>query len=190
MQLLVGLGNPGRKYAGTRHNIGFRVVDEIAARFDGKISSKKFQALFGKIKIDDIEVCVAKPQTFMNLSGYAVTEFVNYFRINVEDVLSVHDDIDMPLGKIKFVKKSGAGGHNGVSSIINEIGNSFYRLKVGIGRPEGEMEASDYVLAKVSDGEKPLYDQIVKVAADAVESFYKDGPEVAMQKFNNSLVPT
>jgi PTH1 family peptidyl-tRNA hydrolase len=144
--------------------------------------------LFGKIKIDDVEFCIAKPQTFMNLSGYAVAEIVNYFKINVENVLVVHDDIDMALGKIKFVKKSGAGGHNGVSSIINEIGDSFYRLKLGISRPEGEMEVSDYVLAKVGEMEKPLYEKIVKVAADAVESFYKNGPEEAMQKYNNSLV--
>lgn len=188
MKLIVGLGNPGRRYAGTRHNVGFMAVDEFSGRF--KISAKKerFDSLFGIGKCNETPVCVVKPQTFMNLSGGAVAPFVSHYGAGEADLLVVHDDIDMALGRLKFVFDSGSGGHNGVASIIEHTGNKrFWRLKVGIGRPADETDAAGHVLERFSASEKRVVSRLVEVAADAIELFIKDGHEAAMQKYNNSL---
>ena len=189
MKLLVGLGNPGRKYGATRHNIGFMIVDAVARLIELEISKEKFSSFFGIGKINENDVCIIKPQTFMNVSGHAVAEFAHYYKLEVENVLVVHDDMDMELGKLKIVKDSGAGGHNGVASIIDNLGTkSFWRLKIGIGRPQVEIDPSDHVLMKFSKGEREIVREILKTSSDAVMSFFKDGAEKAMQRYNNTLV--
>ncbi len=189
MKLLVGLGNPGKKYLQTRHNVGFNVADLVADRSGIEVSKKKFSSLFGIGKINGIDVCILKPQTFMNLSGEAVLLFARYYKVDSQDILVVHDDIDMQFARLKFTNNSGAGGHNGVTSIIDMLGSKeFYRLKVGIGRPPENFDPADYVLHGYSKEEKPLAEQLMNVSADAVECFIVHGATEAMQKFNNTLV--
>lgn len=189
MKLIIGLGNPGRKYASTRHNVGFVAIDEFSGRFEISVKKEKFNSLFGIGSCDKIDVCIVKPQTFMNLSGEAVALFSGYYRVDGADILVVQDDIDMAFGKLKFVFDSGSGGHNGIASIIERVGNKrFWRLKIGIGRPSEGAEAAEHVLEKFLAEEKKALLKLMGVAADAVELFIKDGPEPAMQKYNNSLV--
>jgi len=189
MKLLIGLGNPGRKYASTRHNAGFDTVDIVAGGLGVEIGKKKFESLFVISKIGGHEVCIVKPQTFMNLSGAAVRDFLSYFKIDAEDMLVVQDDIDMPLGRLKFVTGSGAGGHNGITSIIDELGTKdFRRLKIGVGRPQEGKEPSEYVLERFASSEKGFSRKTKELAAEAVRTFFTEGPEAAMQKYNGSLV--
>ncbi len=189
MKLLVGLGNPGRAYSKTRHNIGFEVVDLVAERLKIDISGSKFNSLFVISKIKNTDVCIIKPETFMNLSGDAVGAFARFYKVQNGAVLVVQDDMDMPLGRLKFVTDSGAGGHNGISSIIDHLGGKdFWRLKVGVGRPVTGRNPSDHVLEKFSKDERQVADKLIETAADAVISFYESGFEAAMQKFNGSLV--
>lgn len=189
MKLVVGLGNPGKKYTGTRHNIGFMVADDVAKRLEVSVVKKKFSSLFGIGKLEEDDLLIVEPQTYMNLSGEAVSSFVSYYKVAIGDMLIIHDDIDMPLGKMKFVFDSGAGGHNGVTSIIEQLGTKeFWRLKIGVGRPIGEMDPADYVLQKVSSAEKKLYEKIVDESSSAVIDFFKIGPDKAMMKYNGTLV--
>lgn len=186
MKLLIGLGNPGRKYNATRHNIGFNVVDLIADELNVEITKKKFQSLFGIGKIGENDICIVKPQTFMNLSGKAAAEFAGHYKVDVNNILVVQDDIDMPFAKIKFISKSGAGGHNGISSIIDRLGtNEFFRLKVGIGRPREGLGPADHVLDKFEADERKTVEKLIKTSAESVKEFFINGPESAMQKYNN-----
>jgi PTH1 family peptidyl-tRNA hydrolase len=165
------------------------VVDAVAANSNETIGKKKFESLFVIARISGQEVCIVKPQTFMNLSGYAVREFLSYFKIDASDMLVVQDDIDMPLGRFKFVTKSGTGGHNGIESIANELGtNDFCRLKIGVSRPPDGKDPSEYVLGKFTPAEQELIQKVKDTAAEAVQTFIIEGAEAAMQKYNGSLV--
>ncbi|OGQ48272.1 MAG: aminoacyl-tRNA hydrolase [Deltaproteobacteria bacterium RIFCSPLOWO2_02_FULL_47_10] len=175
MRLLVGLGNPGSKYSLTRHNVGFNVIDLVAEKIEAKIAGKKFSSFFGIAKIGGQDVCIIKPQTFMNLSGSAVADFSGYYKVGTEDILVVHDDIDLPFAKTRFVSGSGAGGHNGVISIIERLGtNEFWRLKIGVGRPPDALDPADYVLEKFTGEEKLLMDKVLPASRDAVIKFFID----------------
>ncbi|MBI2092662.1 MAG: aminoacyl-tRNA hydrolase [Deltaproteobacteria bacterium] len=189
MKLLVGLGNPGRKYAKTRHNIGFAIIDAFVEKIGGFKFKEDFDSFFAISEIDNEKVCIAKPQTFMNLSGNSVAAIASFYKIAGVDITVVHDDIDMPLGKIKIVKGAGTGGHNGVDSIISNLGTKdFWRLKVGIGRPPEGFDPADYVLGGFNEDERKLVEKIICTGADVVRKIFESGHNAAMQKYNNSLV--
>lgn len=178
--LLAGLGNPGRKYKKTRHNVGFMVVDRLASTHGFKINVEKFDANFVKLTLFDKELCIVKPACYMNLSGLPVRAFMKHFCVTPERLLVVHDDIDMPLGRLKIVFASGHGGHNGVRSIIENIGsNEFYRLKLGVGRPPLGVDPSDYVLGGFESEEKDIVDDMIDFSVAVIERFYTNGVEDA-----------
>ena len=184
--LVVGLGNPGDAYVKTRHNAGFMVLDEVAESFSISIEKRKFDALFGRGLIEDSEVILAKPMAFMNLSGIPVQKILNYFKIPFEDMLVIHDDIDLAFGRLQIKENGGHGGHKGLKSIIETVGgNNFVRLRIGIGRSEEKIDVANYVLSKFSTNEKKLLDTITKRARDAVVATTCKGAKKAMNIFND-----
>lgn len=185
---LIGLGNPGRQYSLTRHNAGFLVIDRIADETNIKLDQKDFKSLYGKGLINGEQVILVKPQTFMNLSGEAVGPVVNYFRIPLERVLIICDDLDLPLGTIRIRPSGSAGGHNGLASILTVIGNrAVPRLRVGIGRPS-DRSVVDYVLAPFGEEEMSLLQTVISRASQAAISFVTDGVQAAMNSFNRNPV--
>ena len=183
--LVVGLGNPGDAYVKTRHNAGFMVLDEVAESFSISIEKRKFDALFGRGLIEDFEVILAKPMAFMNLSGIPVQKILNYFKIPFENMLVIHDDIDLAFGRLQIKENGGHGGHKGLKSIIETVGSSnFVRLRIGIGRSEENIGVANYVLGKFSPNEKKLLDRITKRARDAVVATTCKGAKEAMNTFN------
>lgn len=184
--LVVGLGNPGDAYVTTRHNAGFMVLDEVAESFSISIEKRKFDALFGRGLIEDSEVILAKPMAFMNLSGIPVQKILNYFKIPFEDMLVIHDDIDLAFGRLQIKENGGHGGHKGLKSIIKTVGgNNFVRLRIGIGRSEEKIDVANYVLGKFSTNEKKLLDRITRRARDAVVATTCKGAKKAMNIFND-----
>lgn len=184
--LVVGLGNPGDAYVKTRHNAGFMVLDEVAKSFSISIEKRKFDALFGRGLIEDCDVILAKPMAFMNLSGIPVQKILNYFKIPFEDMLVIHDDIDLAFGRLQIKENGGHGGHKGLKSIIKTVGgNNFVRLRIGIGRSEEKIDVANYVLSKFSTNEKKLLDTITKRACDAVVATTCKGAKKAMNIFND-----
>ena len=184
--LVVGLGNPGSQYDGTRHNAGFAVADELARRGGFAIQRVKFKALTAAAQVGGQGVLVMKPVTYMNLSGEAVGEAARFYKLAPDHVLVVSDDVDLPLGKLRLRVGGSAGGHNGLKSIIQHLGSDqFPRLKVGVGgKPHPDYDLADWVLGKLQGEDKKVMDEAVKRAADAVECFLKDGPQKAMNQFN------
>jgi PTH1 family peptidyl-tRNA hydrolase len=186
--LIVGLGNPGRKYRGNRHNIGFMAVDALAAAY--KIESSKVQnkAIVGNGRIQNQNVFIAKPQTYMNNSGDAVGPLARYYKVPPENVLVVYDELDLPFGTIRLREKGGAGGHNGMRSVINHLGENFPRLRLGIGRPPGQMPVPAYVLQDFSKDDLPLLDDVLAEAIRAIETYLREGIQLAMSRHNGTLV--
>ena len=184
--LIVGLGNPGGKYEGTRHNVGFMVADELGERGRFPIQRLKFNALTNTAEIGGQGALVMKPATFMNLSGEAVGEAARFDKLAPDHVLVISDDVDLPLGKLRIRTGGSAGGHNGLKSIIQHLGSDqFPRLKVGVGgKPHPDYDMADWVLSKLQGEDKKVMDEAVKRAADAVECFLRDGPQKAMNRFN------
>ena len=184
MKIIVGLGNPGIPYRMTRHNIGFQVVDRLAKINHIPFRTKRFKSLYGKGCIDSQQVVLAKPMTFMNRSGEAVKKAVDFFHLRTEDLVVVHDDLDLPFGKLRFKRSGGDGGHQGIRSIIESIGrNQFIRLKIGIGRPPIGMEVSEYVLTPFTMEEKSSLKEVFLKASSAIEVLINEGLEVAMNRF-------
>jgi PTH1 family peptidyl-tRNA hydrolase len=184
-RLVVGLGNPGAKYAGTRHNIGFRVVDRLAAEFGIDIGRERFSAQFGRGRLQGLEVVLAKPMAFMNLSGPPVRAVAEFFRISLQAVVVVHDDIDLDYGRLKIKEKGGHGGHNGIRSLINAFGGGdFTRLRVGIGRSGAGAKVADYVLDQFTRDEAAELPHIIDRARDAVVTILCKGTKVGMNQFN------
>jgi len=195
MKLIVGLGNPGLTYRNTRHNIGFKCVDYLAKLHDIKFSQKKGQAHSGKGIIAGQAVLLAKPQTYMNLSGKAISQLINYYGIDRADLVVIHDDIDLPLGRLRIRQGGGSGGHKGIGSTGVELGgNAFLRIRVGIDRPrdnfgEPVKEAgavSGYVLRNFSRTEKPVVEETIAKVAEAVVCLLEAGCEAAMNQFNQA----
>jgi PTH1 family peptidyl-tRNA hydrolase len=190
-RLIVGLGNPGKEYHETRHNVGFRVLDELARRYGlafGKLE-RKAHAVTGTIGGEKVILC--KPQTYMNLSGEAVRAAVDFYKVDLIRVFIVSDDLDLPLGTLRLRKIGSAGGQNGLKSVIQHLGSSeFSRLRFGIGRPPGKMAAKDYVLGVFKGDEAILVAQMVERAANAVESWMVEGMDAAMNKYNGSTEDT
>lgn len=183
MWVIVGLGNPGASYAKTRHNIGFVVVDGIAERYGIKFKEKAFYRA-GTGLIEDYDVVLVEPLTFMNRSGLAVKDALRKHGALPENLIVVHDDIDMETGKLKLRKKASSGGHRGVESIIQAVGTKeFIRVKIGVGRNE-DMAVEDYVLGKFSKQDIPFVRDAVSRAGDAVAVIVRDGIEKAMNRFN------
>ena len=189
LRLVVGLGNPGDTYLKTRHNAGFMVVDEVAEAFSIPLVKRKFDTIFGRGSIDGVEVILIKPMAFMNLSGPPVLKIANYFKILCEDMLAIHDDIDLAFGRLKINEKGGDGGHKGVRSLMDAFGGGdFVRLRVGVGRPEARISAADYVLNGFSAKEIEVLDQITTKARDAVVTILCKGTKEGMNGFNNKRI--
>ncbi len=186
MYLIAGLGNPGRDYVGTRHNIGFEVADAICARFDIKLNKEKFKAQLGDGRIAGERVIVAKPQTYMNLSGESIREIAEWYKIEPENIIIIYDDISLPTGRLRIREKGSAGGHNGIKNIIYQLQTDvFPRIKVGTGRPENpEYDVKDYVLGHFSAEEIKILTKAAIRAAYATEEIIASGAKSAMNKFN------
>ncbi len=188
--LIVGLGNPGRKYEKNRHNVGFMAVDQLAAQHGITLGKVQNKALTGNGRIANQSVILAKPQTFMNDSGSAVGPLAFYYKVPTANVLVIYDELDLPLGTLRLREKGGAGGHNGMKSIINHLGNDFPRMRLGIGRPPGQMPPAAYVLQDFSQSDWPLVAEILAEAVDAVHTFLSEGIQLAMSRHNGSLENT
>ncbi len=186
MYLIVGLGNPGREYVGTRHNIGFEAVDAICAKYDIKLNKEKFRAVYGEGRIGGEKVLVIKPQTYMNLSGESVREFRDWFKMEQENIIVIYDDISLPVGKLRIREKGSAGGHNGIKNIIYQLGTDvFPRIKIGVGAPEHpDYDVKDYVLGRFSKEETEVLVKTVIQAAAAVEEMILHDPQSAMNRYN------
>jgi PTH1 family peptidyl-tRNA hydrolase len=184
MKAIVGLGNPGPKYHGTRHNIGFAVVDELARRAGVTFESAPAEALIARIRAPREPVLLAKPMTFMNASGQAVSGLLRYFRIEPSDLLVVVDEAQLPLARLRAGARGSAGGHNGLKSIVDHLGQEFSRLRVGVGRGLPERDLADHVLARFDRDEEAEVERMTRAAADAAEMFIGSGIEAVMNGFN------
>ncbi|WAA09483.1 aminoacyl-tRNA hydrolase [Fervidibacillus albus] len=185
MKLIVGLGNPGRKYEETRHNVGFQVIDELSTRFNLPLKNSKFRALMEKGVVNGQKVLLMKPLTYMNLSGEAIAPVMNYFDIPASNLLVIYDEMDLPVGKIRLRYKGSAGGHNGVKSIIQHIGTEqFNRIRIGVGKPQPGMSTVNHVLGTFSPSDRQIIRGMIQTSADACE-MWLDSPFMdVMNKFN------
>lgn len=188
MKIVVGLGNPGSKYEGSRHNIGFLVIDRLAQRRAIGLDRSACDALIGLGRSDEEALLLAKPQTFMNRSGVAVAALLQQYGASAADLVVIYDDLDLPLGRLRIRSQGSAGGHRGVSSIIEHLGDlTFPRIRVGIGRPPEGMAVIDYVLSRFTDAEAEDLAKTVERAADAVDCLLQDGIKPAMDVYNRAV---
>jgi len=183
--LIVGLGNPGREYKDNRHNVGFMLVDRLMVRFDASMNRLQAKALVTSLTYEGKKLILAKPQTYMNLSGQSIQGLARFYKIPLENMIVAHDDLDLPFGTIRIRPGGGPGGQRGVASTIERLGSKgFPRLRIGIGRPPGRMDPADYVLQNFARSDFPLLSEILDRAADAVMTFVLEGLNPAMNKFN------
>jgi PTH1 family peptidyl-tRNA hydrolase len=187
MYLIVGLGNPGKEYSETRHNVGFMVINRLSQRWQIPVDKKKFESRFGSGSFHQNPILLMKPQTYMNLSGTAVRSAMDFYKIEPDRLIVILDDMALPVGQVRIRKQGSAGGHNGLSSLITHTGtNQIGRIRIGIGsRPVG-MEGADYVLSRFSREEQPLIEQASDEGADAVETIINEGFTKAMELFNKT----
>ena len=190
MFIIVGLGNPTKEYEGTRHNVGFDVIDAIADKYNISVTERKNRAFCGKGIIAGQKVLLAKPQTYMNLSGESVRGLLDYFKIDEEtELIVIYDDISLDVGQLRIRKKGSAGGHNGIKNIITHLGtNVFQRIKVGVGEKPKEYDLADYVLGHFSKAEKELMEDGYKNAIEAIEMILQGEIDTAMNQFNKKVV--
>ena len=189
MRLIVGLGNPGTQYENTRHNVGFMVIDKLAGEFGISVNKNKFDVRYGRGDIADQAVILGKPMAFMNRSGLPVHKLAAYFKVDSKDLIVIHDDIDLAFGRFKIKEKGGHGGHRGLKSIIQTVGeDTFVRLRIGVGRSETGSSVSDHVLGPFYDDESTLLDGILNRARDAVVTILTEGPKGGMNRFNKKNV--
>lgn len=184
MKIIVGLGNPGKDYKDTRHNIGFMVLEELASRYTVEKQESRFDAIIGHVRIGTEKVLLVKPLTYMNLSGKAVQPIMHWYKLELGDLMVVYDDMDLPMGSLRIRASGGSGGHNGIASISERLASKdFARSRIGIGRPEIG-EAVGWVLGKFNSDEKEQVQIVVKNAADALEKWAKMGISEAMNAYN------
>lgn len=188
MKCIIGLGNPGAKYANTRHNLGFTVIHQVAERLNIQVSKQKYHALYGEGMMKGEKIILLQPLTFMNLSGKSVCSVVNYLNLPLEDLLVIYDDMDFSVGQLRLRKKGSAGGHNGMRSVIAALQtNAFARLRIGIGKPS-EREVISHVLSTFSKDEQIIMDQVIEQAVSAVLSFITQGIDQTMNHFNIDIL--
>ncbi|QOR34510.1 aminoacyl-tRNA hydrolase [Clostridium sp. 'deep sea'] len=186
MKYIVGLGNPGRKYENTRHNLGFAVIAKLAERLNVKTTQQKFKGLFAKTVYEGEDIVLLQPLTFMNNSGLSVAALKSFYKCDLSDILIVYDDFDFEVGKMRLRKQGSAGGHNGMKSIINSLGSSdFPRLRIGIDKPG--YSQIDFVLGKFSEDEQIIIDKVIEEAVNSILCFAKEGIDKAMNKFNINI---
>lgn len=186
--LIVGLGNPGLAYRKNRHNFGFMAVEALAGELDINLKRMKFKAMIGEGQVAGQSIVIAKPLTYMNDSGLAVAPLVRYFKIDLDHLIVIHDDLDLPLGTLRLRPTGGNAGQRGMASIINQLGTQdFPRMRLGIGRPPGRMDPVDYVLANFLPGETDLRDIVLKQAVEALQTFVRYGLEDTMNKYNGEV---
>lgn len=185
MKLIIGLGNPGRKYAKTRHNIGFMTIDELLDRNGWKLDKSKFNGVYALERLSGEKIILLEPQTYMNLSGECIRPLMDFYEIGIQDIVVIYDDLDLPCGQVRLREKGGHGGHNGIRSMIDHLGTKeFKRIRLGIGRPRGGMAVADYVLSTFAKDETEAVGASINHAADACEAFLnKPFPDV-MTAFN------
>lgn len=185
MRVIVGLGNPTDKYKGTRHNIGFEVIDKLADKYNIKLDIRKHKAICGKGIIEGEKVILVKPQTYMNLSGESVAEILNFYKLDVSDLLIIFDDISLDVGNIRIRKKGSAGGHNGIKSIILEIDSQdFLRIKVGVGDKLPQQDLADYVLSRFPKEQQSLVSETIDKTIYAIAEIINNGVDKAMNIYN------
>lgn len=185
MYLIIGLGNPGKEYEHTRHNAGFDAIDLLADKYNISVNTKKFQALIGDGIIENKRVMLVKPQTFMNLSGNSIREIVNFYHLSNEEILVIYDDISLNVGDIRLRNKGSAGGHNGIKSIISNIGTEvFDRIKIGVGEKREKQDLADHVLSKMGKSDREEFDEALKKVILAIEDLLKEGMSYSMNKYN------
>ena len=186
MFLIVGLGNPEQEYSNTRHNMGFNTVNKLAQEYKIELNKTKFKGIYGKGIIEDEKVIILKPQTYMNLSGESIIEVMNFYKIDLKDMIVIYDDIDVEPGKIKIRKKGGAGSHNGMKSVIENVNSEeFIRIRVGIGENKKKNDMINYVIGKIpTDEEREVLNKGTDKAKEAIKEILKNGIDSAMNKFN------
>ncbi|MBI3072474.1 MAG: aminoacyl-tRNA hydrolase [Deltaproteobacteria bacterium] len=184
-RLVVGLGNPGSEYAGTRHNVGFRVVDRVAEAC-GATWQRKFRGVVARVRLSGEEAWLLKPETYMNLSGAAVAEAVRFFKLGASDWVVVHDDMELEFGRVQVKDGGGHGGHNGLRSIEAVLGGGFGRVRCGIGRPPADWDPADFVLSRLREDERVGWEEMISRAAEAARVFGEKGLVAAMNRTNRS----
>lgn len=185
MYLIAGLGNPGKQYTSTRHNIGFSAIDCISQKHNIDVSKTKYKGIIGEGTIAGEKVILLKPQTFMNLSGESVREAATFHKIPPENVIIIHDDISLPAGTLRIREKGSAGGHNGLKSIIAHLNSQdFPRMKIGVGAPQPDKDLADYVLGRFSKEEEKILSEVLDRVCDAVSEYIKNGAKSAMSRYN------
>ena len=188
MKLICGLGNPGREYERHRHNIGFMVVEALLPRARGELNQEKFQARVGQGTLGGERILFVEPQTYMNLSGRSLAEAARFYKVAVEDILVIHDELDLPFGRLQLKAGGGTGGHNGLKSSVQSLGaDGFIRLRFGIGKPEGpnaKERVAGYVLSNFDDGERRQLEEFIGRASDMAETWAREGLATAMNRFN------
>lgn len=185
MYIIIGLGNPGRKYENTRHNLGFITIDRLASKHDIKVDKIKFKALVGDGRIAGQKVLLVKPQTYMNLSGESVREVVNYYKTEPEEIIVIYDDLDLPLGNLRIRKSGSAGTHNGMKSVVYQLkSDQFPRVRIGIGQ-NGDRDIIDFVIGGFKKEEVSILEETVDKAVMAIESMIGETIDVAMNKYNS-----
>jgi peptidyl-tRNA hydrolase, PTH1 family len=186
--LIAGFGNPGREYMKTRHNIGFMAIDRLCRKLDVFLGKLQSNALTATFKDEKYRIILAKPQTYMNLSGQAVVGLLHFYKIPVEQLLVIHDDMDIPFGSLRIRPSGGSGGQKGLGSTIERLGSQdFARLRMGIGRPPGRMDSADYVLQTFPNAEQQMLDSVLDAAAEAALLFVHEGLDTAMNRYNGSV---
>ena len=186
MHLIVGLGNPGKEYEGTRHNIGFDVIDCLANKYNIEINRTKFKGICGEGIINGNKVILLKPNTYMNLSGESIKEVVNFYKLDESQIIVIYDDISINVGRMRIREKGTAGGHNGIKSIISSLGSDvFPRVKIGVGQPDHNLVS--HVLGKFSNDDKEILNKVIPVACNAIENILNKDTKEAMNKFNGFL---
>lgn len=191
IKCIIGLGNPGRQYENTHHNVGFMAIDKISGELSVSVNQLKWHALIGEARIGSDRVILMKPQTYMNNSGIAVRELVNFYKIEAEDIIVICDDIDINFGTIRIKKNGTAGTHNGLKSIVKELGiSNFVKLKIAVGHKPQKMDLADFVLSKFTSEDKKIIDEEMEIVKDAANMIIRKGVDLAMNEFNGWTAPS